>query len=167
METNKPKGGMEYLGGKGLSAVVKTEIAEMKKDLTLSGGSVLGIALIIIFVYLIINTFKNLNNNKDKVEKDYEEDNLEEDTLEIEKNLPNQELEEYKKPLEEIQAEVDEILSRMAEITSKMEATEDEQEKDKLNEEFNLLMSRLVEIEESNPEWVEADQRRRMEEENV
>ena len=166
METNKPKGGMEYLGGKGLSAAVKTEIAEMKKDLTLTGGSVLGIALIIIFVYLIINIFKNLNN-KDKVEKEYEEENLEEDMLEIEKNLPNQELEEPKKPLEEVQAEVDEIISKMAEITSKMEATEDEQEKEKLNEEFNLLMSRLVEIEESNPEWVEADQRRRMEEENV
>ena len=166
METNKPKGGMEYLGGKGLSAVVKTEISEMKKDLNLSGGSVLGIALILVFVYLIINTFKNLNN-KDKVEKEYEEENLEEDMLEIEKNLPNQELEEPKKPLEEVQAEVDEIISKMAEITSKMEATEDEQEKEKLNEEFNLLMSRLVEIEESNPEWVEADQRRRMEEENV
>ena len=166
METNKPKGGMEYLGGKGLSAVVKTEISEMKKDLNLSGGSVLGIALILVFVYLIINTFKNLNN-KDKVEKEYEEENLEENTLEIEKNLPNQELEESKKPLEEVQAEVDEIISKMAEITSKMEATEDEQEKEKLNEEFNLLMSRLVEIEESNPEWVEADQRRRMEEENV
>ena len=166
METNKPKGGMEYLGGKGLSAVVKTEISEMKKNLNLSGGSVLGIALILVFVYLIINTFKNLNN-KDKVEKEYEEENLEENTLEIEKNLPNQELEESKKPLEEVQAEVDEIISKMAEITSKMEATEDEQEKEKLNEEFNLLMSRLVEIEESNPEWVEADQRRRMEEENV
>lgn len=166
METNKPKGGMEYLGGKGLSATVKTEIAEMKKDLNLSGWSVLGIALILVFVYLIINVFKNLNN-KDKVEKKYKEENLEEDLLEIEKNLPNQELEEPKKPLEEVQIEVDEILSRMAEINSKIEATEDEQEKEKLNEEFNLLMSRLVEIEESNPEWVAADQRRRMEEENV
>lgn len=166
METNKPKGGMEYLGGKGLSAAVKTEIAEMKKDLTLSGGSVLGITLILVFVYLIINVFKNLNN-KDKAEKEYEEENLEEDTLEIEKNLPNKELEEPKKPLEEVQIEVDEILSRMAEITSKIEATEDEQEKEKLNEDFNLLMSRLVEIEESNPEWMAADQRRRMEEENV
>ena len=166
METNKPKGGMEYLGGKGLSAVVKTEIAEMKKDLNLSGGSVLGIALILVFVYLIINTFKNLNN-KDKVEKEYEEENLEEDTLEIEKNLPNQELEEPKKPLEEVQAEVDEILSRMAEIASKMEATEDEQEKENLNKEFNELMEKLSEIEEQNPEWMAADQRRRTEEENV
>lgn len=165
METNKPKGGMEYLGGKGLSAVVKTEISEIKKDLNLSGGSVLGIALILVFVYLIINIFKNLND-KDKVEKKYEEENLEEDLLEIEKNLPNQE-EEPKKSLEEVQAEVDEILSQMAEITSKMEATEDEQEKEKLNKEFQELMERLSEIEEQNPEWMVADQRKRMEEENV
>ena len=166
METNKPKGGMEYLGGKGLSAAVKTEIAEMKKDLKLSGGSVLGIALILVFVYLIINIFKNLNN-KDRIKKEHEEENLEEDTLEIEKNLPNQELEEPKKPLEEVQAEVDEIISKMAEITSKMETTEDEQEKEKLNKEFQELMERLSEIEEQNPDWVAADQRRRMEEENV
>ena len=166
METNKPKGSMEYLGGKGLSAAVKTEIVEMKKDLNLSGGSVLGIALIFIFVYLIINIFKNLNN-KDRFEKDYEEENLEEDTLEIEKNLPNQELEESKKSLEEVQAEVDEILSQMAEITSKMEATEDEKEKEKLNKYFGELMEKLSEIEEQNPEWVAADQRRRTEEENV
>nr|WP_314270530.1 hypothetical protein [uncultured Kingella sp.] len=160
METNKPK------GGNGLSAVVKTEISEMKKDLNLSGELVLGITLIIIFVYLIINIFKNLND-KDKVEKEYEEENLEEDTLEIEKNLPNQELEEFKKPLEEVQAEVDEILSRMVEITSKLEATENEQEKEKLNKEFQELMEKLSEIEAQNPEWVAADQRRRMEEENV
>lgn len=40
-------------------------------------------------------------------------------------------------------------------------------ETNKLNKEFNELMEKLSEIEESNPEWMAADQRRRMEEENV